>query len=329
MLVVIIHIFQRLSVLYPQIGSFGIISDWGNLGLVMFFVISGFLYSGRYIEKGKAGNWFARRYLELIIPALFTVIVTVSFFAVRGEVSRSRVIYSILSGLGMEAFVPNGWMFIQYWFLSYILICYLTVPLIQRIDFAGMSAFRFYGSVIAVTVAMQTVLSGIGLITSLPVLSWGVLLRFYLPYAVFRRYGIKTKECEHVMIAMTALSVVLIVAVCYIRYSMEPTGIWADLQELFFIYTQTIAGFALFYWLYRAFEHVQAHQRLIELTDSYSYPVYLTHCLFIGYSTSVIDKFDNRLLGIAVALICTAVASFIVLHVTKPIKKSVIGRLNK
>ena len=39
LLVVIIHITQHLSYTYPAVS---VISDWGNLGLVMFFVMSAF-----------------------------------------------------------------------------------------------------------------------------------------------------------------------------------------------------------------------------------------------------------------------------------------------
>ena len=326
-MVVVIHIFQRLYHLYPNTPWFEKVSDWSNLGLVMFFVISAFLYSSRNIEKNRMIKWFTRRYLELIIPSLFTVMVALVAFGIRWGVSGKHILYSIFSGLGFEAFVPDGWIFMQYWFLTYILFCYITVPLIQKIDFRRMNTFMFWGLIGVFTILTQGITSAVGTVTKLPLLSCGVLLRFYLPYSVFRRYDINSKECTRVMCVFTIISLVLVVAACFLRYGVKLIGVWGAFHELFFIYTQTISGFVLFYWLYRAFSHLQVHTRLIRFIDSYSYPVYLTHCLFIGYSTSIIDRFDNRLLGIVIALMCTAAASFIVLHATKPIKSLIIGKL--
>lgn len=48
-LVVVLHIFQQMERTNPDIH---IATDWLNLGLVLFFGISGFLYSGRKIGGG-------------------------------------------------------------------------------------------------------------------------------------------------------------------------------------------------------------------------------------------------------------------------------------
>ncbi|MDD3138321.1 MAG: hypothetical protein PHX08_05025 [Lachnospiraceae bacterium] len=52
-MVVLLHIFQRLG---NSNSSFHYFSDWLNLGLVLFFVISGFLYSDRVIKKSRGGG---------------------------------------------------------------------------------------------------------------------------------------------------------------------------------------------------------------------------------------------------------------------------------
>lgn len=84
------------------------------------------------------------RYKEIVIPSIITVIATLVVYSLCIEVPSVRIIvYSLLSGLGAEAFVPDGWMFIQLWFLTYILVCYLSVPFIQKIQVRDMSELRF------------------------------------------------------------------------------------------------------------------------------------------------------------------------------------------
>lgn len=238
------------------------------------------------------------------------------FFAFGIKVYGKRLIYCILCGLGFEAFVPDPWVFIQLWFLTYILICYITLPFIQKIEINKFTEKEFWGGVVAVSFIMSGALSTI----HSPV-SWSVLLRFYLPYAVFKRYDISSQEIKKVIKAFGFLVIPCLLSTIALRYFISADGVLAKAAELSFIYTQTILGFILFYVLYQLFGHVNTKKVFIRITDRYSYPVYLTHCLFIGYNTSVIDVFENRLIGMAVALALTMISSSIVLVLTKPIIK--------
>lgn len=85
------------------------------------------------------------RYKELAISSILVTIVTLITYNIFVEnLSGEKVFYSLLSGLGFEAFVPDGWIFIQLRFLTYILACYITVPIIQRINVIRMSEFSFW-----------------------------------------------------------------------------------------------------------------------------------------------------------------------------------------
>lgn len=61
--IVLLHILQKLSQTYPVLT---IASDWLNLCLVLFFVMSAFLYVNKTVSSPC--QWYIRRYLELIIP---------------------------------------------------------------------------------------------------------------------------------------------------------------------------------------------------------------------------------------------------------------------
>lgn len=318
-MVVLLHILQRLGQSYSYLNYF---SDWLNLGLVLFFVISGFLYSNREIKKTNMGGWLVHRYTELAIPSILVTIVTLIIYSILiGNISSENIIYSILSALGFEAFLPDGWIFIQLWFLTYILICYITVPIIQKINIVQMSEVAFWGMIICTTVILQGMGSAISVITSFTTLSWGVLLRFYLAYMIFKRYSIKGKKCRRYMTIMTMVTLPMIVGICYVRYIWIPQGIIKMLSELAYIYIQTIAGVELFYWLYLILDHVKISDTFLKISDKYSYAVYLTHCLFIGYSTSLIYRCSNIYIGILTALICTGISSFFVGKISELIKK--------
>ena len=308
-MIVLLHIFQYLGNTYRYLYYF---SDWLNLGLVMFFVMSAFLYSNRVIKKNNILRWFTHRYTELIIPCLLVTVATLIIYSVFiGGLSKEIIYNSLLSSLGLEAFVSDGWMFVQLWFLTYILFCYFTVPFIQKINIRNISETLFWVIIVGITLILQGLSSTVSLMTGLPILSWGVLLRFYLPYFIFKRYSIKSKKCASVMLVLSTVSLLLIVVTIFVRYWI-PVGIMGAIAELFFIYTQTLAGIALFYWLYLLLERVKFNERFLVISDKYSYAIYLTHCLFIGYSTSLIGYFSNIYLGIIVALVFTCISSILV-----------------
>lgn len=316
-MVVVLHIFQQMEKLC---GSIRCVTDWLNLGLVMFFCISAYLYSRRKITD--VFKWYIHRYLEIAIPSVIVGICTVLVFVARGEMNVDKLLGSVLSIFGLQAYAKNSWMFVQLWFLTYILFFYLTVPLVQRIKCERASAFKFWGVFAAVVVATQCATVMIEKIAGVPLLSVGILLRFYLPYFTFKKYDINGKAIKPIMYVFTAVSAVAFLFVCWIRYTPN-FGLPAALCELLFVYAQTLIGYTLFYWLYIAFACLKNYTSFLRISDKYSYEVYLTHCLFIGYSTSLIFAVNNIALGIFLSLLLTAIASIVLNFLSTQAKKPI------
>ena len=313
-MVVVLHILQQ----FERISShLHILTDWCNLGLVMFFCISGYLYSSRTINEG----WIWHRYKEIVIPSIITVIATLVVYSLCFEIPDKKIIvYSLVSGLGFEALVPNGWMFIQLWFLTYILFCYLSVPFIQKIKVRDMSEIQFWGMLVASTAVFQGGAMLINRVIDIPTLSWGVLLRFYLPYFLYRRYGGNNRQ-KKVYEWMVLVSIILFIITCFARYVVHFDGVAGAIAELLFIYTQTIIGTVIFHFLRNFFQEHRISEKLLKLSDKYSYSVYLTHCFFIGYSTSIIFKCRSVVVGTVMAILLTVIASVFVTNITTQIKK--------
>ena len=272
-MVVVLHIFQQLENTFGNLHYF---TDWLNLGLVMFFCISGFLYSNREIKE--IYKWLKHRYYEISLPAVVVSILTIIVFTFIGDISLKKVLAAIFSGLGGEAFLKDSWMFIQLWFLTYILVFYFTLPLIQKINCKCKSDVKFW--------IFFILFLGLGQILFLTIdipLSFGVLIRAYIPYFLFKRYNIDSNKTTKIMICLSMLSVIAIIITIFVRYIY----IIGSLSEIIFIYTQTLSGCVLFFWLYRFFDKVKNYNTLLKISDRYSYNIYLTHCLFIGYNTNM------------------------------------------
>lgn len=313
--VVVLHIFQQLERIFGEIHY---ATDWLNLGLVMFFCISAFLYSQREITK--IPKWYLHRYLEIAIPSLVVGIVTVVIFSLKGNMRADKLWGSLLSCAGLQVYAKNSWMFVQLWFLTYLLFFYLSVPLVQKIKCKEASEFKFWSIMIATVIILQVACVVLETITGITLLSVGVLLRFYLPYFAFKRYGIMGERIRPIMWLFTGISFITLGVVCWVRYTPN-IGIPASVAELMFVYAQTVIGFTLFYWLYNGFAKVKTYSRMLKMADKYSYEIYLTHCMFIGYSTSLIWNASNIAVGIAVALAATVISSVALNYISSMIKK--------
>ncbi len=304
--VVLLHIFQQYEPLVPNLR---IGTDWLNLGLVMFFSISAFLYSEREITH--AGKWLGKRFRDLIVPSLLVGIATLAVFFLTGHRDYGRIGDTLISCLGLQVWSSDSWLFVQLWFLSYILFCYLTVPWIQKIRCKDCSNVKFWAILIGSTVGAQVFVFLLERLLNITLLSVGMLLRFYLPYFLLRRYDIHSKPLRKTMYWLSGAAVLAISVTCLCRYT-ELVPLPDAIRELLFVYTQSLTGTVCFYWLYHGLSHIRIKQAILTLSDTYSYPVYLTHCLFIGYSSSVIRAFNHSAYGVLLALLLTSAASFCV-----------------
>lgn len=310
-MVVALHISQTYEPLFPALH---ILTDWLNLGLVMFFCISAFLYSRRQITN--VPRWLLGRCMEILVPSLIVGVATVALFALTGDITSGQLTGSLLSCLGLQVWAADSWMFVQLWFLTYLLFFYLTVPLVQKIPCGKGSDGVFIALLAVAFLVLQAVTVLIERLTGITLLSAGILIRFYLPYFMFKRFDIHSPKLRHIMYALSLLAAAAVGITCFVRYG-GGFGLPAVVSELMFIYTQTLAGFVLFYWLYRALGGLKRYSLSLRLSDKYSYGVYLTHCLFIGYRTSVIRHFDYRPIGIILALLLTAGASWAVAELSR------------
>ena len=319
-MIVLLHISQQFEALNP---ACHFLTDWLNLGLVMFFSISAYLYSGRTITS--IPKWYLHRYIEIAVPSIIVGVCTLIVFHFKEGITTDLVFSTLLSCAGLQIYAPKPWMFIQLWFLTYILFFYLTVPIIQKINCKKGNGFCFWSILIGVLVFAQGATVIFEHLTGIELLSIGILLRLYLPYFLFRRYEMNGKPVRRIMYVLTGISALAIIVTCLARYRFSSV-LPVSLAEILFIYTQSLAGTVLFYWLYQAFRKLSTYPWILLVSDMLSYEIYLTHCLFIGYSTSLILLFNYQWYGVLLALIATIASSIALHYICVPIKGLLSGK---
>lgn len=266
-------------------------NDWAwilNIGVQVFFFISGYLYGHRGILNWI--DWYKRRLIRVYLPFLlttFTFIVVFLFFAPE-NISFSRVVshaaatqwfFGSISGLN------------HLWFITAILICYLATPLLQSLKPVGWQSL--------------VVLTGYALFEII-IVRYDVEL--FLPVFIYSSgymYANLNRSWRRCYIfAMCVL--------CSIILWKSSWALILDYHSMMNQLFHSFLGIAIslvFIELGSSMVYASSN-KIISLLDKYSYEIYLVHHPFIIGPLSCVALTDSRSFNILLILLIISVVSF-------------------
>ena len=104
---------------------------WLNVGVQIFFVLSGYLYSKKEIKAVKL--FYKKQYRKIIVP--YIILITIIFATLK--ISKLPMIdnkFTLLGiFLGFQNWTGTSAIVSHTWFISYILLCYLITPILKKI----------------------------------------------------------------------------------------------------------------------------------------------------------------------------------------------------
>lgn len=247
-------------------------NEWAwrlNVGVQIFFLLSGFLYGGKRIDEpiGWISNQFGKilqPYFLFLFFALFLYgLFSPNLLSVTGVV---KSIFSVgtIKGIG------------HLWFVGYILFCYLLTPYLSAIAqyIENKSAYRAFLLVLLVCL-LFTIVSILAPYHYRP----GRVLCYVLGYFLsvfYWRYGNK------VMLGSLLTSVIsfLLIKLGYTFLQGILPSVAAQLSVITTDFSHLFAGTALTILLIYVFKSLKGNS-FLRLSDKYSYSIYLVHQLFI------------------------------------------------
>lgn len=268
-----------------------VLAWWFNVGVQVFLCISGFLYGQKTIES--ATKFYHQRLKKLLVPYYLTLVP----FAVLEFVFHPDVI-SLKSFLGTTVLHTTLKGAEHLWFIPTILLCYLITPLIQEYrneyvqDRKSWCAFSIL-SVIGVSMFFV-------LFNGFFKPAW--IACYIIGYAI----GVNEKSSWVENIKLTILVGMIAIAgnalqifFEYIRHISFPGC------GLFYNYNHVALGVFIFLMSKQLLEHISLEKMrtIIQISDEYSYEVYLVHQLIIlgPFSLLAVAKnmFVNMILVVA------------------------------
>lgn len=273
---------------------------WMNVGVQIFFVISGFLYGNKYIDNPLV--FLVKRFKKLLVPYWLFLLFALSLYAVfsRDTLHISDVFKSIacagtIKGLG------------HLWFVGYILFCYLLTPYLQwiRIQLSDLSFKRAFIEITVLLLLVQ--ICGYAFDSYfMPDRISCYIIGYYLP-TLSVKANKTTKDFSFWLLVLTVI--VMNVARIYLKYyamDLFPSVIVNAIVR----YAHLLLGVALFALLFKVLSGVN-YNAFLKWSDKYSYPVYLVHLLFIISPFTLMEITSIKPINWSIVLTATIVSAIL------------------
>lgn len=298
-----------------------------NVAVPIFFFISGFLNFRKPIQNKK--KWILHRFIRILIPYYICIL----FFTVLNIISGNAIdVAAIISSvLNIQGFTHKYLECSQHlWFVSIIMICYLSSPLIQQKNLLNNKNFSFF---CILCVCAQVFIATV-YYNNLYILSFASYIGYFIIYifgGVVFKYWERLYSRRHYtyislcMILMNGLR-------CLILVSGRNTEITNSIYErVITSWSHITLAVFITYIFYLVSKYIYGKNKLLMKVilrlDSISYEVYIVHQLFVygKYSLMRITDiyFINVLISLVVIFIFATVIHFLCFNIINKLVKRI------
>ena len=254
------------------------IAFWLNVGVQIFFFMSGFLYGNKKEKPKDIFKWYKKQFIKLLIPLiilqLVILIIDRSFFHV--SYSKLTIIANIL---GFGASYGTLQTLSHTWFITYILICYLITPLLHEINFTNSTKSVYLLKLIVIAIFLELLY-----IFKVFLLNPAYIFNYVLGYAFANYYTKENRNYNKYLRIISVLTVSILIPRIIIQYNYiinMPDFIVTN-KDTIISWSHVLLGSSIFLLLYSLFNkwNINKH-RILVISDKYNYYIYLVHQIFI------------------------------------------------
>lgn len=271
MMIVLCHIFNYLNISW--------LSQFFNVGVYTFLLISGWLYSNKDIDESF--KWLFSRWKKICIPVLVYLLITILFCAVVFKdcppiydtilyifnlQGLSWIIYffpsidnsSSLSGLG------------NLWFVTVIMLCYILLVFVKKLE--KQKTFLHKETIFVLTFIIF-LLSGL----------CNINLSYFICFFVGYRLG---KNSDSIKNKYSMITICLVLSILFRLISKN----YIDGTNVYNIIvvgiTHTVISIWIFSTIIKLYDTCCSVKKfasgiIINKLDDYSYYIYITHYFFL------------------------------------------------
>ena len=272
-----------------------------NVGVQIFFLISGFLYGK--VEISSAMDFYKKRVVKIYIPFIVVVLLFASLYAIFGveQVSWKQLIPYVFN---LQAFAKAIEGFNHMWFLTVIMICYLVTPIAK---YLLKNKLYLFVSLLVIASVVEFVFVQ----KMYSIAAWIVLYLFGMCMGCF-----DTKKVN--AITTVASGVILAILMVFFQLSRLTDPMWA----YYSVWLHCVLAIFLFGVLYAILTKIDIKlPKCLRFVNNISYEVYLVHHILILGPLSLLFLTPSKTINIVLILIITFVLSFALNQLMNLIKR--------
>jgi len=281
---------------------------WFNVGVQIFFAVSGFLYGRKQIDDdiGFIAKNFKKILLNYYIFLLAAVPIYIAFARNNIDIKNIPFVliaYSTIKGIG------------HLWFIAYILLCYIITPLLSRFSqkICECSNRSFLFVLICVVFVFQIICFTY---VNFFIAAW--VLCYVLSFLISKRLTDSKLKLKTILMWLIPLCFFAIIYRILFEYFFifSFTGFKKMIFDTTLQYSQAILGLTLFFSLYAFFSKININKfnfikKIVSFSDKYSYDIYITHQIFILGPFGIMTLFPNNYLNVFFALILIFLSGYL------------------
>lgn len=267
-----------------------------NVGVEVFFLISGFLFGMRKINI-KYIEWYKKRF-KRILPSFYVFLVVLLcvylIVDVKLDISRWLIYIFCLQGTGLYLYGAE-----HLWFLTVLLMCYLITPIM---DWLRVNSSRNRNVILYVCFILVQLLCTYFISEKL-----GTYLLKINIYVIGYVLGKSTYKCDKLyqFVLAMALGIVGVVVRLIgkvlidgtVTYNVMVAGITHSMIAL--------AMLLMFQYMFH-----KEPGRIVRFLDGISYEVYLVHYMFIVGPVSLMTVTDTYVVNCAIVIVASMIAAY-------------------
>ncbi len=263
---------------FPKISFF---SQLFNVGVPIFFIISGYLYGHKKIKNILP--WYKKQFFKIVIPIYIYILICALVLLCLGKIGSIDPLKSVFVLFQLTGFIKSrigNIITAHLWFISYILFCYLITPMIGHLS-KNITIKK--ASVIITCLALIEIFAM--LILRLSVIAWipGVL-SYVLAFFIGALWNKKMSKKRYIL--LTIAMIVSIIMRLLVKNLADSKIIDCLIYDgIISVYTHCVLAYWLFYSLYLFFSKYDNLLKnlypICKICDYYSYEVYICHYMFL------------------------------------------------
>lgn len=282
-----------------------LLTYWFDVGVQMFLCISGYLHGSKNIKQIR--EFYISRAKRILIPYYIVLIpaIVIEVVLFRDSITGSH----IFNSLAIRGTIPSGG---HLWFIPLILFCYIITPILFGIKENTVVDNKSFLSFIIIS----SVFTGGFCLSVCRYYNVAWVFTYVISYSMG---SIKGKQFEKQFLYLfVALAILFNGTQIYIEWmtarGLLLIGRFSFVYNYFSNFAHAFLGIALFLTIKSFFTKIRLARirfvhKILDISDQYSYEVFLTHHFLILGPLSLMSITSYPLINICVVLLFIVISS--------------------